>query len=186
MIQDRSRPFEMELEYIANSTSKARKITMHDSPRSSPIAMKQVRFSESSTLIITQPKSSTEKQASWYTKKDFSQFRSDARACVKSLSETRSHEVIEHIAYSVVSGTPLSSCPVLENERICGIEHLVSHDVLKVLVQRRKMAVARVLDEQDVQCSMGIKDSNRIAHVSMANSAFTKEWRRRIACLQQL
>lgn len=175
---------DMEPEYTSHNPHKARKCSGSDYPRHRSRPNKQVRFSETSILIVTRPKSSSDVQASWYTKKDIAQFKHNVRVSAQALTGTRSANVIKHVAYSVASGAPQSNVDVQDKEIICGLEHLLSPEVLKVLVQRRKMTIARVLEEQDIQTRLKESDPHRLALASMGNSSFSKEWRRRIACLQ--
>ncbi|KAL3781834.1 hypothetical protein HJC23_011143 [Cyclotella cryptica] len=175
---------EVEPEYTSYIPHKSRKCFRADYPRHRCLRKKKVHFSETSMLIVTRPKSSSDLQACWYTKKDIAQFKHHVRVSAQTLSGTPSSNIMKHIAYSVASGSPQSNIDVQEKERFCGLEHLLSPEVLKVLIQRRKMTIARVLEEQDIQIRLKENDPHRLALASMTNSSFTKEWRRRIACVQ--
>lgn len=168
---------------------KARKYTKMDSPRhcgSSSTPVKRVRFSDMSTLILTQPKSNEELCDSWYTKRDVALFKQNIRHATNVLRETRTAKAMKHVAYSIASNTPQSPINFHgSGSAIVGLEHLLSPEVLKLLFQRRRLTAARVIEEQAVQSSLGENDAERIAQVSKDNSAFTREWALRIPSLQE-
>lgn len=173
----------MDPEYPTYSPSKSMKCSYTSSPRSSPVLKKTLRFSDTSVLIVTKPRSDSDRQASWYTKHEIRHFRKTAEQAAKRFANSQESNVIKHVAYSVMSGAAQSDKSFHHKELVCGLEHMISPSILKVLIQRRKMTIERVLEEQHVQTELGENDPIRIALASMENSAFTKEWRRRIACL---
>jgi hypothetical protein len=183
MIQDKPLCYEMGPEYLAQNTNKVRKYSRSSSPRSTPVPKKVVRFSDTSIMIVTRPKSQAELQASWYTKHEIKRFRHNAELSARRFCKSRASNVIKHVAYSIMSGSPQSDMSFHHKEVVCGLEHMISPSIMKVLMQRRRMTIARVLEEQQIQAQLGEKDPCRIALASMENSAFTREWRRRIACL---
>ena len=180
---NKSQDYNMEPYFSTYNPSKSMKCTYRSSPRSSPVLKKTVRFSDRSVLIVTNPRSDSDRQASWYTKHEIKHFKKNAELAAKKFANSQESNVIKHVAYSVISGTAQSNKNFYHKEHVCGLEHLISPSMLKILVRRRKLTIERVLGEQDVQMKLGESDPSRIALVSMGNSAFTKEWRRRIACL---
>jgi len=92
---------------------------------------------------------------------------------------------MQQIAYSAANQSPERKVKVHSKEFINGIEHLIDPAVLKTLYSHRKQAIQRVLAVQKAQ-RVGIIDSNKnyIARESELNSAFSKEWTRRITKFQ--
>lgn len=162
---------------------KARKYSDIDSSKQA-ISNKRLRFSDMSTLILTEPKTRQELKASWYSRRDVADFKQQTRTSSQALRDTRIAKVLKHIAYSIASGSPQAPINIHGKEIIRGEEHLISPEVLKLLFQRRRLTVARVLEEQTVQRRLGEVDIHRISCVSRENSAFTKEWSLRITRLQ--
>jgi hypothetical protein len=58
---------------------------------------------------------------------------------------------------------------------------MLSPELARVLIQRRKMTIDQVLKEQERQSLCGEHDPEKIAMISQKNSSFVVEWRRRIA-----
>ena len=183
MIHDQFLYRQMKPEYLTSISSNAMKYPKENAKRISPIPKRKVHFSDTSMMIMTKPRSEADLKASWYSKNEIKHFRNKTENSARKFAKSRDSKVVEYLAYSVMSGTPQSDINFHHNDIVCGIEHMISGKVLKILIQRRRMTIARVLEEQDVQHRLGEKDFTVIALASMANSAFTKEWRRRIACL---
>eukprot|EP00956_Cyclotella_meneghiniana_P033928 scaffold100473_cov22-Cyclotella_meneghiniana.AAC.1 len=175
----------MELEHLNHYPSQSTKYSRNAFPRGSPIPKKKVRFSELSQMVLTKPTTEADIQASWYNKHEIKKFKHNAEISAKRFAKSRASYTIKRVAYSIMSGTPQTNASIDHKELICGLEHIVSPSMMKLLMQRRKMSVSRVLEEQNIQRKSGETSISRIALASMENSSFTKEWRRRIACLHQ-
>jgi hypothetical protein len=163
--------------------TKSRKCTNQDSPRRDQ-QKRQVSFKDTSTLIITTPKTISELKEAWYSRRALAQFKIDAKRDAQALSQTSTVSVINNVAYSIAMGLP-QTCTMTtsENETINGIEHMISPHVMRILVQRRKKTISNVLDEQNVQRSSGIYDPKRYEIVSRKYSDFATEFRQRLASL---
>lgn len=168
--------------------AKSRKCSKEDSPKGPSPRNRTVRFSETSVLVITRPKTSNDLKATWYSRKDLVQFKQCARADAQILSQTTSLEnVINRVAYSAATGegTPQAHTATIQGlELMNGIEHLLAPQVLRVLLQRRKKTIATVLEEDRAQLRLGTRDPQRLASVSSESSGFSKELRQRIAFLR--
>mmetsp|Transcript_17446 Transcript_17446/g.30059 ORF Transcript_17446/g.30059 Transcript_17446/m.30059 type:complete len:173 (-) Transcript_17446:422-940(-) len=134
---------------------------------------KRLRFSEFSQLVLMPPKSREDISNSWYAKKQISQFKKNVRLTSMSLRQTRTAKAMVHIAHSIATGSPQPNIHIHGKEVIHGIEHLISPEVTKYMLERRKTTIARVLQAQkmDVQWRQ-----HYIAKVSEINSKFSKEW----------
>jgi hypothetical protein len=142
---------------------------------------KRVTFSVTSTLVITKPKSRQESRSSWYSKKDIDSFKQRSRRAAKSMVENNAPVAkafiemsleIDHINEIVCFGG---------KEYVCGIEPMLSHKVLQLLVTTRRLTVERVLEEQECQRITGKSNIELIAQASMKTSVFARTWRQRIA-----
>ena len=170
----------MQYEHLPYPT-KSRKCSKEASPRTRK-SKKQVHFKDTSSLVITRPKTDSELKEVWYSPKELSKFKLNAKMDAQALSQTASANMINYVAYSIASGTPQRNIVAgQDREAINGIEHHLSPEVMKVLVLRRKRTISRVINEQSVQKSRGIRDSDRLAAVSTMHSGFAKELRQRIA-----
>ena len=146
---------------------------------------KRLRFSEMSTLVIFPPRSDVHVQNSWYSKEEVALFKRELRTSTQALRDTRTAKAMKYIAYSISTGLPLTNIHIHGKEHIRGMEHLLSPDVLKLLFQRRRQTITRVLEEQASQKQNGMGDPSRLAQVSMNNSSFTREWAHRISNLTE-
>ena len=147
---------------------------------------KRLRFSPTSELIITDPKTTRDRQSAWYTKATIDEFKRCARQTALSHRETRTSKLIKCIAISATTGSPPVEIQVRGAEHIRGLEHMISLDVLKVLLDRRRSTIRAVLECQKEMRDAGIRvDPSRIAFVSEANSSFTKEWYSRLIAFHQ-
>ncbi|KAL7524817.1 hypothetical protein ACHAXR_000727 [Thalassiosira sp. AJA248-18] len=143
---------------------------------------KRLRFSDKSLLIVTEPRGSDEL---WYTKEDISRFKMNARRKSRALRESRTANVMDHIALSAVTGLPHADIHINGGEHIRGIEHLISPQVSKFMIAKRRITIAAVLQAQQAQKKAGMGlDPLRTAQVSEANSSFSKEWCSRITNFQ--
>jgi hypothetical protein len=168
---------------------KARKYSKMASPRNSFAASpqkKRLRFSDTSTLIVTQPKTTEEMRSSWYSKQDVEEFKRKSRVAAQALRGTQPAKAMKHVAHSVVSNRPQSEFTLHHVEVFRGLEHIINPEVGKTLFQRRRLNITRVLREQDRQRSTGEENQDRIAQVSIENSRFAKEWRCRIVGLKEM
>lgn len=173
----------VEVEHLTHHPRKSMKYSRNTFPRGSPIPKKKVRFSELSQMVVTQPKTEDDLLASWYTKHEVKKFKRNAEISAKRFAKSRASHTIKQLAYSIMSGTPQKNANFDHKELVCGLEHILSPSMMKLLMQRRKMTIVRVLEEQDIQRKSGETNISRIALASMENSSLTKEWRRRIACV---
>mmetsp|Transcript_8201 Transcript_8201/g.18411 ORF Transcript_8201/g.18411 Transcript_8201/m.18411 type:complete len:184 (-) Transcript_8201:1129-1680(-) len=154
-------------------------------PRKTSKSSKRLRFSEFSSLTLTEPKSRADLQNSWYTKKEMAQFKRKVRLTSQALRETKAAKAMKRIACSAATGSPQASINLHLKEVICGIEHLISPQVLQLLLDRRRKTIARVLEDQQAQKEAGVGvDPLITAQVSAINSSFSKEWCSRITQFQ--
>ncbi|KAL3804159.1 hypothetical protein HJC23_013678 [Cyclotella cryptica] len=146
---------------------------------------KQLRFAKTSTLIVTQPKTASEMESSWYSTHDIREFKADTKKSSQALFGTQSASAMTYIGRCIQTGEAQEELTIDDIEKIRGIEHLVSPAVCRVLFQSRRATIARVLQEQARQEEeVGPRDAEKLASVSLASSGFAKEWRRRIMVLQ--
>ena len=158
-----------------------RKVSIDKEETTSVRSKKRLRFSDMSSLILTEPKTSEDLHEAWYTRSEISRFKKTAHQTSKALWETRSSKVMKHIACSAANHAPQANIEVKGKEVIRGLEHLISYEVMKYLVERRRNVIARVLEDQDAQKMEGTgSDHLRTAQVSEMHSAFAKEWCKRI------
>lgn len=161
----------MEKTIIAEPVKMKRKIFR---PRSE--SRKRLRFSSYSELVEIEQKSSSEAQNMWYTKKETAQFKRDVLFTSQALRETRTAKVMKHMARSAAFGLPPDDIHVKGKEVIHGIEHLISPEVLKLLLVQRRRTIAAVISDHQAQkiAGRGV-DALRTAQVSEACSSFSKE-----------
>jgi hypothetical protein len=171
-----------QLVCYSTSANKARKRSKQDAPRSlNKFKEKQVRFAETSTLFLTSSKTNQEHESTWYTKQEVRGFKQSIRESSASLTRSYDAKVMRAIGYSVQQGITRPELQVQDVDSIRGLEHLLSPDVCKLLVQRRRATTTRVLEEQARQVCAGERDAAKIAAVSAKNSKFAVEWRQRIS-----
>ena len=161
-------------------------------PSSSCPAAKRVRFSEFSSLTMFSAHPREVVRAAWYSKRDIDNFKRDIRHDTLALRETMAGAEIEHLAHSIISSSSTSNARAratpcfnvhddIEELDARGLEHLISPQVLKLIFQRRKLATSRVIQEQEMQKELGIKDNLRLSQVSRKYTGFSKEWSSHIA-----
>ncbi|KAL7535502.1 hypothetical protein ACHAXR_010862 [Thalassiosira sp. AJA248-18] len=142
---------------------------------------KRLRFSVKSLLILTEPRD----KDLWYTRQDMTRFKMNARRISLAHRETRTANLMDNIALSAATGLPHADIHINGSEHIRGIEHLISPQVSKFLIVKRRKTITAVLQEQQAQKKAGMGlDPSRTAQVSEANSSFSKEWCSRITNFQ--
>jgi hypothetical protein len=148
------------------------------------IQKKRVRFADTSTLVVMQPKSIKDMNASWYTKAEMTQFRQEAFRAARSLKKSKPSVVEEYINQSLETKQSHPKDHDFSGiEKVCGIEHFLSPKVMKILESAREATIACVLQEQDRQDITSECNPDLIAEVSESMSLFTRLWRHRIAVL---
>jgi len=148
---------------------------------------KSLRFSEYSSLVLIKPLGTEEAQNAWYTKKEMDEFKKTALVDSLALKGTRTAEIMEQVVHSVAAGMPPKDNDKIDNkEAIRGIEHFLSPDILKMVIEMRTRHKWTVLKAQRLQKLAGscTKDPTFVAKVSETSSEFSKEWCSRITNLQ--
>ena len=151
----------------------------------SPIA-KRVHFSENASLTTFSAPPREVVRAAWYNRRDIDNFKRDIRNDTLALRETMAKGKIENLAHSIAfSGSNMnthemgafnSHSPCEKEKVVEGLEHLISPLVYNLICRRRKLAISRVIEEQEIQKTMGIEDRLRIAQVARNYSRFSKKW----------
>ena len=118
--------------------------------------------------------------SSWYNTHEIYEFKNDIKEKSQALCGTPNAHAMACIGLCIQTGEAEAELVICKIEEIRGLEHLLSLEVCRVLVQSRKVVIARVLQEQARQEEVGSYDAEKIASVSLASSEFAKEWRRRI------
>ncbi|KAL7519590.1 hypothetical protein ACHAWX_004344 [Stephanocyclus meneghinianus] len=144
---------------------------------------KKLKFSDVATVIVTQTKSSSAPQSTWYRKHEISKFKRNIKQTSRRIWGSPPAQAMRYIGHCIQTGEHQAFLCIENIEEIRGLEHLLSPEVYTVLLQRRRATIAKVLQEQADQRKAGLHDIARIAAVSMANSAFAREWRERIMSL---
>ena len=146
--------------------------------------MKRVKFSESSTLVITRPKTNQELKACWYAKADTRRFKQQSIDYAKSLIQAYPSEATSYVRKSINANQNQDQGCFHGVERMCSIEwHTLSPQVLDMLLATKKAIVEGVLKEQERQKRTGMRDVNSMANVSIEKSLFSRAWRHYIAVL---
>lgn len=145
---------------------------------------KQVRFSETSTLVITRPKTRQELNSSWYTQGEIQQFKQCATHLAGQVLQTQSSIVNEYIKHSLALDL-IDFQRFCGLEQICGIEHLLSLKICEALLASRYRTIKDVLQEQARQRRGEGCDFEMLAAVSLRTSFFPKLWRHKIAVMNQ-
>jgi len=147
---------------------------------------RRLRFSEVSNLFITEPKTVEDVQNSWYNRNELAQFKADVHIASKALRNTRTALAMKHIARSAAQRSPQADIHLEGREVVRGLEHLVAPAIAKHLLDRRRITIANVLEEQRSQklSGRGAIDPLSIARASERSSAFAQEWCARITHLQ--
>jgi hypothetical protein len=145
------------------------------------VCMKRVKFSESSTLVITRPKTNQELKACWYAKADTRRFKQQSIDYAKSLIQAYPSEATSYVRKSINANQIHGRFHGVEH--MCGIEHTLSPQVLDMLLATKKATIEGVLKEQERQKRTGMRDVNSMANVSIEKSLFSRAWRHYIAVL---
>merc|ERR1711983_392469 len=101
-----------------------------------------------------------------------------------ALSGTRTARAMRYIAHSAATGAHHASIHIHNVETILGMEHLISPEVTKFMLQQRMSHVSRVLTAQREQRLTGV-DSSSPSQESAIVSSFSKEWYSRILELRK-
>ncbi|KAL3804851.1 hypothetical protein HJC23_006623 [Cyclotella cryptica] len=147
------------------------------------IRSSKVTFSETSTLILMRPKTQPELKLTWYTTEDISHFKQDALAAATSLVETNASSAMAYVEMSLRAGQIHRISDFSEIDNACGIEHLLSPHVFRMMLETRNLTIERVLCEQERQKKRGIKKCELIAKASMNTSVLSQKWHHSIAVL---
>eukprot|EP00804_Cyclotella_cryptica_P031379 CCRYP_012188-RA/>CCRYP_012188-RA protein AED:0.24 eAED:0.24 QI:0/-1/0/1/-1/1/1/0/175 len=169
---------------MATSTTKFCKSRSSNTTKAASQAMRRrITFSATSTLIITQPKTTQEMKSSWYTQAEMMQFKQNSALSAELVLDRKFAWATTYIAQSTVFCGSMSRVYVPGVEEVCGIEHLLSNDLRKILKATKVRTIRQVLEEQDRQNEMNENDAEKIAQVSRKASAFSRKWRHGVACL---
>ncbi|KAL3804854.1 hypothetical protein HJC23_006626 [Cyclotella cryptica] len=144
---------------------------------------KQVTFSETATLVIVYLDTQPALNVSWYTQHEISRFKQEAFLSANSLLETNTSVAKAYIEKSLFAEQSNGLGKFGGIEHICGIEHLLSSQVMQMILTTRSLTIERVLQEQERQRRTGEIKGEVIAQASVKTSAFAREWRRRVAAL---
>lgn len=140
------------------------------------IRTKHVTFSQTSTLIVTCPKTRPELKILWYTLEDIRRFKQETLNSAHFLLERHACTAKAYIQKSL----QVDRCNVIGQfggiEHVCGIEHLLSPQVFHMIMATRVLTIERVLREQECQRGAGTNHYERIAQASMMTSTFAREW----------
>jgi hypothetical protein len=142
---------------------------------------KRVTFSVTSTVVLVQPKTRQELKAVWYSKDDMARFK--LKACHSAEMMVGSVAAAAYIEQSLELDQRPSSNRFTGIEYICGIEHILSPAVLKMLHATKAMTIQHVLREQERQKKSGEYSPELIAEASMKTSLFSRAWRHNTAAL---
>lgn len=141
-----------------------------------PKKKQQVRFAETATVVVV--RKCNYHYENWYRKGEVRAFKRDIEKACLAKADPYS-KVMKSVGYCVQQGTVSPNFAV--EDEIRGLEHLLSPDVARVLIQHRQRTIDQVLKEQERQLLCGEYDADKIASVSKQNSRFVVELRRRIA-----
>ena len=144
---------------------------------------KRLRFSEFSSLVLTEPRSAQDRANTWYTKEEIAEMKTLNRLTSLKFHDTRTAKCMKYIAQGAAKQTPQPFINVRGKEVILGIEHLLSPEVMRYIVEKRRKAITSVLEEQEVQRMAG-KEITDLRQVSEMHTSFSKEWCSRITAFQ--
>jgi hypothetical protein len=140
-----------------------------------------VAFSETATLVTMHLDTQPALKVLWYTQDDISRFKQETFHSVSSLLETNASVAKVYIEKSLLVNRSNDISPFVGIEHVCGIEHLMSPQVMRMILATRSLTIERVLREQERQKRTGENKGQLIAQASMETSVFAREWRRRVA-----
>lgn len=165
---------------------------------------RRVRFSETSQAVILPARTSEELNQCWLTKSDVAGYKRLTKIQAASLSATRTAKLLKHVAYLAAtthgdrdktgdrapSPTPQDAAASLglggRIDAVRGMEHLVCPTVARLLIQRRRAVLLRVLEEQErVRGREDGGAEERIARAAREASSFSREWSRRVLGLHR-
>jgi hypothetical protein len=149
---------------------------------------KQVRFSETSVMILMQPKTIEDFRVTWYTQEDIETFRRDKRNHSLEIIESGGFEVMECLIHGIVKGIPLTvaeDCGLCLGY-FCGLETSLVRRVGKSLLSVRAARRSLVLGEQARQRTTNEKNAERLAFISWKTTAFARDWARMTAVINQM
>mmetsp|Transcript_24327 Transcript_24327/g.50467 ORF Transcript_24327/g.50467 Transcript_24327/m.50467 type:complete len:162 (+) Transcript_24327:122-607(+) len=152
-----------------------------------PNQPKRVRFAEVASLRMYPKLSKKSLQHAWYTKQEMDSFKIAIRDEILSCRKRNAEKEIESFLHFIISPgekLPRSTIESFHENALTmrGIEHIVSSQVLNLIVTKRKMVISHVLREQETQKLFGISDDRRLAEASMRCTKFSKMWSSQIAC----
>lgn len=180
-----------------------------NSKRTRRQCIRAVSFSDKSSVVVLPSRTSTDATRCWYSRSELAEFKSTMKLSALSLRETRTAKLMKHMAFLAATTSSNTTSQHQQQNDDCsttnslfdmnsqgkaairGMEHLLSPTVCKLLVQRRRLVVHRVLEEQGrmnddpMMYSNYIERATRIARTSMKNSKFSKEWTSKVTSLQQ-
>mmetsp|Transcript_5927 Transcript_5927/g.10814 ORF Transcript_5927/g.10814 Transcript_5927/m.10814 type:complete len:180 (+) Transcript_5927:195-734(+) len=165
--------------------NKMKRSMLEPKKRSTHVA-KRLRFSTYSQLHLADAKTREDSKAAWYTRKELNQFKRNAHRTAMSLRETRTAKAMKCIAQSAAIGLPPHDIPVIRVhgiDALRGIEHLISPEVVKYMLEKRRRTISGVLEEQRTQKQTASPRLHQLARVSEQNSSFSKEWCSRMQLL---
>ncbi|KAL7461323.1 hypothetical protein ACHAXS_001744 [Conticribra weissflogii] len=169
---------------LTASRKHTRARSRHESP-SPRCPAKSVRFSEFSSLTTFPRNSEMDARNAWYTKQEIDRLKLVIRDEAVVLRGSGAVHLMEKLAHSILAPNEYEGRPQLQVSEdvseIRGIEHILSSQVLRVIFHQRKAALARLLQEQQMQRALGIRDELRLAEVCQQYSAFSREWSYAIA-----
>jgi hypothetical protein len=166
--------------FTACSTSQAPKSA---SPTKVLKVTKRVCFTDVSTGVVLRPKTPQDRKNAWLTKQDIKGYRRNVPESAKLLLETNPHAAKAYIEQTLVSAKDLDCQRFSGVEHVCGLEHILSHQIYQALCVARVKTRSDVLREQARQRSLGINDVESLALVSRQATKFPQLWHNRIAVM---
>lgn len=159
-------------------TSTMTKTAIRSSKRKIVSANKKlVRFSESSTLIITRFKSREELKSLWHSRHELKELKQNANSSLRRILRTRTSDAKAYIKKSLGDNTVLGA----NTEEFVGVEHALSAHICNALCLARSKSIHDILEEQTRQRKLGIRDVDAMAEVSRNCSEFPRRWRYQVA-----
>lgn len=167
---------------MANETSRYHP-SCHTMP---PNQSKRVRFAEEDSLRMYPKLSKQLLQQSWYTKEEMECFKIAIRDETLSRRNRNADKEIETFVRFIISPGNIVSNSTIDSFhenilRLRGIEHIMSSRVLNLMLMNRQTTISQVLQEQETQKLLGIRDDRRLAEESMRWTKFSKTWSSQIA-----
>mmetsp|Transcript_5217 Transcript_5217/g.8616 ORF Transcript_5217/g.8616 Transcript_5217/m.8616 type:complete len:191 (+) Transcript_5217:88-660(+) len=155
------------------------KLLMSKKPSSSKVACaKSLRFSGFSTVVLLQPWGKEDRFNSWYSREEMYAFKQSRANLVEALQDTRTATAMKHLAASIEHRSVPPARHIYNKELIRGIEHLLSPEVARHLLRKRRRAIHEVLLAQNQL------DHESLAKAYRVDTAFAKEWTSLITSFQ--